>query len=89
MKHLKIFRLIALLSVITASIAHGIHFLSPISDEILKAAHLFLGIGAILYGISRKHLTTWIMVSIILGVLVGSDAPSIAIALQPLSQGFI
>ena len=89
MKHLKIFRLIALLSVITASIAHGIHFLSPISDEILKAVHLFLSIGAILYGISRKHLTTWIMVSIILGVLVGSDAPSIAIALQSLSQGFI
>ena len=89
MKHLKIFRLIALLSVITASIAHGIHFLSPISDEILKATHLFLGIGAILYGISKKHLTTWIMVSILIGVLVGSDAPSIAIALQPLSQGFI
>lgn len=89
MKHLKIFRLIGLLSIITASIAHGIHFLSPVSDEILKATHLFLGIGAILYGISKKHLTTWIMVSILIGVLVGSDAPSIAIALQPLSQGFI
>ncbi|MFZ4860605.1 dicarboxylate/amino acid:cation symporter [Sphingobacterium sp. Mn56C] len=37
----------------------------------------------------RKNLTTWIITCLILGVFVGLDFPDLAIALHPLSQGFI
>ncbi len=37
----------------------------------------------------RKNLTTWIIVCMILGVFVGIDFPNAAMALQPLSKGFI
>lgn len=37
----------------------------------------------------RKNLTTWILTCLVLGVFVGLDFPNLAIAMHPLSQGFI
>ncbi|SKB53204.1 proton glutamate symport protein [Sphingobacterium nematocida] len=42
-----------------------------------------------LNAIVRKNLTTWILTCLILGVFVGLDFPNLAIAMHPLSQGFI
>src|SRR5690606_33398513 len=37
----------------------------------------------------KKDLTTWILTSIVIGVFLGYDFPNVAIAMKPLSQGFI
>lgn len=37
----------------------------------------------------RKNLTTWIITCMIFGVFIGVDFPNAAMALQPLSKGFI
>lgn len=37
----------------------------------------------------RRNLTTWILTCMVLGIFVGVDFPNVAIAMQPLSQGFI
>lgn len=42
-----------------------------------------------LNAIARRNLTTWILTCLVLGVFVGLDFPNLAIAMHPLSQGFI
>ncbi|GAB3423172.1 glutamate/aspartate:proton symporter GltP [Niabella aquatica] len=37
----------------------------------------------------KRSLTTWILVSILLGTVIGHDYPGVALSLRPLSQGFI
>src|SRR3954469_6945801 len=39
--------------------------------------------------IRRVSLTSWIMISMVVGVLVGSFAPDVAVALKPLSTVFL
>lgn len=89
MKQIKPLYIVAILSVLSASIVHAIHFISPISTEVVKIFNIVLGIGLICYAIGRKNLTSWILICILLGIIVGSDYPGVAMSLQPLSQGFI
>lgn len=87
-KFLKIFPLITLT---VAVILHGINFISknPLPTDYLVFGHLLLILGMITYAIRRKNLTTWILISIVMGVIIGRDFPGIALSMQPLSQGFI
>src|SRR5690606_31782413 len=72
-----------------AVLLHGINLLNPLPPDYLVFGHLLFVLGMITYALQRKNLTTWILVSIVMGVIVGRDYPGIALSLQPLSQGFI
>ncbi len=86
----KFLRLFPLVALIITSFLYGINFLSDaISDDVLLAGRWLAVIGVIVYAINKKNLTTWILVSIIIGIFLGYDYHNVAIALKPLSQGFI
>ncbi len=85
----KTIKIVTLITVVIASVVHAINFFSPLSNDIIVGVNLLFAFGLILYAIGRKHLTTWILVSIVLGVIIGRDFPGVALSLKPLSQGFI
>lgn len=60
-----------------------------IPEQVMMATRWILAIELVIFAIFRKNLTTWILVCMLLGVFVGIDYPHVAVALQPLSKGFI
>jgi len=60
-----------------------------VPDNIMMAVRWILAAELLVYAFVKKNLTTWILVCMILGVFIGIDYPHVAIALQPLSKGFI
>ncbi len=84
-----ILKIFPILTLTVAVILHGINFINPLPAEYLVYGHLFLILGLVVFAIRRKDLTTWILISIVMGVIIGRDFPGVAISLQPLSQGFI
>lgn len=85
----KLFKIFPIFTILVASILHGLNIFNPLPEEFLVYGNLFLAVGLVIYAIGRKHLTTWILVSIALGIIVGRDYPGIALSLRPLSQAFI
>jgi len=91
----KIITKIPFISILIASIVYGIDALliflnsNSLSENILFWARVIAVLGILIYALRRKNLTTWILTSITIGVFLGYDFPSVAIALKPLSQGFI
>lgn len=61
----------------------------PVPDDLMKVTRWILGVELLVYAFMKKNLTTWILVCMVLGVFVGIDYPHVAVALQPLSKGFI
>jgi proton glutamate symport protein len=61
----------------------------PISEIIMMSTRWVLAIILVIHAIIKKNLTTWILICMVLGIFVGIDYPNVAIALQPLSKGFI
>ena len=45
--------------------------------------------GALLVGLDRRSLTTWIMVSMLLGAEIGYDFPEVGVGLRLFSQIFL
>lgn len=60
-----------------------------VPDHVMMSIRWVLAIELVIYALIRKNLTTWILVCMVLGVFVGIDYPHVAVALQPLSKGFI
>src|SRR5690554_5784295 len=85
-KSLRLFPIIALFA---TSFLYGLNLLIDIPESTLFWSRVLAIVGIIVYAISRKDLTTWILTSIIIGVFLGYDFPDVAIAMKPLSQGFI
>jgi len=91
----KTLKTIPLIAIVLASLIYGIDALllifnvNPLSEKILFWARVVAIFGIVIYALRRKNLTTWILTSIAIGVFLGYDFPSVAIALKPLSQGFI
>ena len=83
---LKIFPFITLTIVV---ILHGINFFSPLPENYIVFGHLLFILGMLTYAIQKKNLTTWILISIVIGIIIGRDFRGVALSLQPLSQGFI
>jgi len=82
--------LIALVAFTVVAILHLVSFyITPISHAVLSASRWILMIVLFVFAFYKKSLTTWILVSILLGTFVGHDYPGVALALRPLSQGFI
>ena len=48
-----------------------------------------LAVGLVIYGLDRKSLTTWILVSMVLGALIGHHFPQAGQSLRLLSQIFL
>jgi proton glutamate symport protein len=63
--------------------------IADIPDNVMMATRWILAIQLVIFALFRKNLTTWILVCMVLGVFVGIDYPHVAVALQPLSKGFI
>lgn len=83
---LRIFPFITLTIVV---LLHGVNFFNPLPADYLVFGHLLFILGMITFALRRKNLTTWILISIVMGVIIGRDFPGVALSLQPLSQGFI
>ena len=82
--------LLAIIVFTLVAILHAInYYLSPLSENLLVASRWILVATLIIFAFYKKSLTTWILVSIFMGVVVGHDFPGVALALRPLSQGFI
>lgn len=60
-----------------------------VPDNLLMTTRWIVAVVLVIYALFRKNLTTWILVSMVLGVFIGIDYPHVAVALQPLSKGFI
>jgi proton glutamate symport protein len=60
-----------------------------VADNVMIAVRWVSAIVLIAYALSKRNLTTWILVAMLLGVFVGVDFPNVAAALHPLSKGFI
>lgn len=83
-----------LVAVIAFTIAALLTFLSHYNLlSVPPVALLFsrwLAIAAlVLFGIKKKSLTTWILISMVIGAEIGHDYPEIAINLQVLSKAFL
>lgn len=63
--------------------------LVAISSEFMMGVRWTVGLTLIANAFFSKNLTNWIITCMILGVFVGIDFPNAAVALQPLSKGFI
>ncbi|TDQ06399.1 dicarboxylate/amino acid:cation symporter [Pedobacter metabolipauper] len=63
--------------------------LVSIPDVFLVVTRWALAVVLFIYAVLRKNLTTWILVCMVLGVFLGIDYPNVAVAMQPLSKGFI
>lgn len=85
---------IGLITLIAVTIALIITLLKEfdvvqISDMVMMSARWIVAIVLVCFALSKKSLTTWILVCMLLGVFVGVDFPNFAAALHPLSKGFI
>jgi len=63
--------------------------LLPVPENVMMATRWILALELLIYAIIKRNLTTWILVCMVLGVFIGVDCPDVAVALQPLSKGFI
>lgn len=89
MKITKYFPVIALILFTIAALIYGVNIFTDVSASVLFGSRVLGIIALFLYGIYRRNLTTWILVSILFGVFLGYDFPHTAISMKPLSQGFI
>src|SRR5690606_674470 len=60
-----------------------------VSPSVMMGVRWITAIVLTLNAVVRKNLTTWILTCLVLGVFVGLDFPDLAVAMHPLSQGFI
>jgi proton glutamate symport protein len=60
-----------------------------LSTTLLMAVRWLAIIGLVYYAIRKKSLTTWILISMVVGAEVGNDFPEAAVNLRVLSQIFL
>ncbi len=82
------------IAVITASLAAILLFIDHYSiidlPQTLLIVSRWLTLAALfLYAIKKRSLTTWILVSMVIGAAIGHDMPQVAMSLQVLSKVFI
>ena len=84
-----LFRLFPLLILSFGAVVYGINLVYPLPKEVFTATHFIIGGAFIFYAVKKKGLTTWILTSMILGIIIGVEHPEVALSLRPLSSGFI
>ena len=78
--------LFALAAVLAVCAHYGI---ASIPSRILTATRWLAITGLAVYALKKKSLTTWILVSMVIGAEVGNDWPGLALKLQVVSQVFL
>jgi len=63
--------------------------LVDVPSEILLASRWLAIAGLVAYGLKRRSLTTWILVSMVVGAEIGHDLPAVAVNLRTLSLVFL
>jgi proton glutamate symport protein len=63
--------------------------IANVPDNVMMTVRWLLAVELVVYAVIKRNLTTWILVCMVLGIFVGIDYPHVAVALQPLSKGFI
>lgn len=76
------------------TIAIALHLLNVyeillVSPILLTVLRYIILAGSIYYAIRKKSLTTWIMVSMLIGAEIGNDFPAFAVNLQLISKIFL
>ncbi|PST83728.1 dicarboxylate/amino acid:cation symporter [Pedobacter yulinensis] len=87
-KRVGLFTLVAVTLAIVVAVLKDFS-LVDVPDQVMMMVRWALALVLVFYAYTRKNLTTWILVCMALGIFVGIDYPHVAIALQPLSKGFI
>ena len=86
--HLTIFILVTLALAALLTVFNQLEYIH-VPDLWLTAVRWLAIAGLILLGLRRKTLTTWILVSMVIGAEIGNDFPAFAVNLQVLSQIFL
>lgn len=87
-------RILGLLALISIAVVSLLTFLShyellQIPDEAMMFIRWIAISTLIFYAIAKRSLTTWILVSMVVGAAIGHDLPEIAVELRVLSQVFL
>lgn len=64
-------------------------YFTDLPDSLMIAIRWLAIVGLFFYGIKKRSLTTWIMISMITGAEIGHDFPGVAKNLQVLSKVFL
>lgn len=88
------FKNIGLVTLIVVSIAAILAFLNhynviPVNATALIFSRWLAIAGLFLYGLKKRSLTTWILISMVIGAEIGHDYPEIGMKLQVLSKVFL
>ncbi|MHB1178477.1 MAG: dicarboxylate/amino acid:cation symporter [Daejeonella sp.] len=88
------FKNIGLVALIVISLAALLAFLNhyniiPVNPVALMFSRWLAIAGLFLYGLKKKTLTTWILISMVVGAEIGHDYPEVGIKLQVLSKVFL
>ena len=62
---------------------------ADISPTVFSISYLFVIVAFIMYGIAKKNLTTWLLISMVIGALIGHEFPDIGQNMRVLSQVFL
>ena len=65
------------------------YFGANIHLTIITASHILVMAAFIFYAIQKKNLTTWILVSMVIGALIGHEFPDVGQNMRVLSQVFL
>ena len=65
------------------------YFGANIHSTIITASHILVMAAFIFYAIQKKNLTTWILVSMVIGALIGHEFPDVGQNMRVLSQVFL
>lgn len=86
-------RFLNLIAFALISLTALLYFVNYLSGAIPEGVLMFFRwaavFGLVLYAISKKSLTTWILVCLVIGACVGYDWPELAVNLQVLSKIFL
>jgi proton glutamate symport protein len=86
----KILLIVLLLFAAAATLGLGNYYaLFPLSPSVLRISRWLAIAGLCAYALRRKSLTTWILVSMVVGAELGHDWPGIAVNLRVLSLVFL
>jgi len=86
--HVSIVIIVTLAIAALLTLANQFGFIIVPSPWLLVTRWLAIG-GLILLGLKKKSLTTWILVSMVIGAEIGNDFPALAVNLRVLSQVFL
>jgi proton glutamate symport protein len=92
MQRLKTRTVLFLLATLTLAVVLGVVAaigLIDVPSEILLASRWLAIAGLVSYGLKRRSLTTWILVSMVVGAEIGHDLPAVAVNLRTLSLVFL